>query len=89
MIDNNVESNFNVTALAKLVTLIAVVEELQPGSINFIVQTAAFLADDWKMKRSVNNVDAAKTLFKEFEEWLRTADNQLANQPSNTGFTEI
>lgn len=85
MITNNVSHNFNVTAFAKLVTMIAVVEKLQPGAINFIVQTAAFLADDWDVNRRVNNIDAAQRLFVEFEAWLYEADNQ-PQEPSDGSY---
>lgn len=95
-IHKNVDSDFDVNSLAKLITVIAVLEKLQPGAIRYLVETAAILADDWTITRSVNNVEAAKRTFTEFREWLNKKDdiplNDQNDQPSDDipgGYTQI
>lgn len=75
MIESNFQYKFDVTAFAKLVTMIAVVEQLQAGTIAYLVSTAAFCADGWNIRRQASNVQAAEQLMKEFNEWLFDPNN--------------
>lgn len=73
-IQTNVSSSFTVEAFVKLTTVILVIEKIQPGSINYLMQETALLADNWRIIAQVNDVKAAQKAFKEFSEWLNETD---------------
>lgn len=80
MISTNVESHFTVTQFAKLLTAIVVIEKLQPGSINYLGQTASLLADNWTIESRVSNRERALAAIKEFQSWLDSQEEPVGNE---------
>lgn len=70
MIRSNLESSFTAEQFAKLLTVSMVIEKLQPGSINYLCQTASLLADNWNITSNANNIERARKVIQEFQDWL-------------------